>query len=255
MNRGEELVFAVKNAFSDLVNSRHENYKQLCFFDDASFRQYFYNTKLDPSILNMDGMSGMMFRNFINILLSQPQISSYMEIGCWTGSTAISAMYNNHNIKRHWLIDNWSEWGNNGQTEMAFHKNWNRFIKHTPPVVIDKDCFQISPKEHGLENVDVYFCDGGNDESNERNAYRSLSHFYDSMSDQFVFIIDDWFCRTPTGDVGEKLRNQTQQAISDLNLKVLFELGMPQQNNTMSINGSGDKYGWWNGCGIFVLSK
>jgi hypothetical protein len=255
MTKGDKLVLAVRSALDNLILGHGEDRKQICVFDQDSLEQHMYNTRLDPNILAINGMSGIMFRNFINNLMSSSDVESYLEVGCWTGSTAISALYNNSHVKNHWLIDNWSEWGGNGATEREFHKNWNSFITDRSPVVIDQDCFKMVPSDHGITGVDVYFCDGGNDEDGSRNAYKALTHFYDSMSDQFVFIADDWHSKTPNDDFGSKLREQTSKAISDLNLKVLFHLAMPQTNNTMSINGSGNRYGWWNGCGIFVLSK
>ena len=254
MSRCEELKNALNNAFECLLNPKTEEYKYVSVFDPNSMRNHVYVTKLHPSILEIDGMSGVMFRIFLNNLLSDVNIKSYLEIGCWTGSTAISAMYNN-NIENHWLIDNWCEWGNNGLTEKTFHSNWNTFISDRTPVLIDKDCFGISPKDHGISEVDVYFCDGGNEENNGRNAYKALTHYYDAMADSFIFIADDWWSRTPNSDFGSTLREQTEKAIKDTNLKVVYHVALPQNNNTMSINGSGDRHGWWNGCGIFVLSK
>lgn len=257
MTKGDKLVLAVRSALNNLTAADQPENKQIVFVDEDSLEQHYYNTRLESSILAMHGMSGMMYRNFINNLMSSPDVQSYLEVGCWTGSTAISALYNNSHVQKHWLIDNWSEWGNDGETERQFHKNWNSFIKDRPPVVIDKDCFDVVPSDHGISGVDVYFCDGGNDGGDDRNVYRALTHFYESMSDQFVFIVDDWFSNTPNpnGDCGSRLRKQTLNAINDLNLKVLFHIGMPQNNNTMSIDGRGNKYGWWNGCGILVLSK
>jgi hypothetical protein len=254
-HRGAELVNTVHKAFSELIDGNSEHHKKVLLLDNLSLKQYYYNTRLDPSILSLDGMSGAMFRNFINNLMAQPQISSYLEIGCWTGSTAISAMYNNNNVQRHWLIDNWSEWGNEGQTEKQFHKNWNAFIKNKSPVLIDKDCFSIVPSEHAMSAVDVCFCDGGIDETGERNSYKILSHYCPAMADQFIFIVDDWYTCTLGGDAGAKLQSQTNQAIKDLGLTVLFNIALPQNNNAVYTDGVGDKYGWWNGCAIFVLSK
>jgi hypothetical protein len=257
MNKGEKLVLAVRSALENLTTANEDERNRIILVDDDSLQQHCYITKLDSSILSMHGMSGMMYRNFINSLMSSPDIESYLEVGCWTGSTAISALYKNNNVKTHWLIDNWSEWGNNGETEKQFHENWNAFIKDRSPVVINKDCFDVIPSEHGITGVDVYFCDGGNDGGDDRNVYRALTHFYESMSDQFVFIVDDWFSNTPNpnGDCGSRLRKQTHDAIKDMNLDLLFYVGMPQNNNTMSIDGRGNRFGWWNGCGILVLSK
>jgi hypothetical protein len=257
MSRGEQLVAAVRKAWNDTAHGGTEKHRDISLFDPNTLKRIQYTTRLDPRLLTMDGMSGAMFRSFTNNLMAQPQISSYMEIGCWTGSTAISALYDNDNIQRHWLIDNWSEaWGTVDNTKNKFFENWNMFMKNKTPVLIDTDCFKINLSEHSMKNIDVCFCDGGNDEKGDRNVHKSLSHFYDAMGDQFIFMVDDWLTYAAHDTTfGARIRSNVDQAIADLGLKVLFHAAAPTNNNTGYLDGSGDKFGWWNGCGIFVFSK
>jgi hypothetical protein len=258
MSRGEQLVAAVRKAWNDTAHGGTEKHRDISLFDPNTLKRIQYTTRLDPRLLTMDGMSGAMFRSFTNNLMAQPQISSYMEIGCWTGSTAISALYDNDNIQRHWLIDNWSEttWGTVNNTKNKFFENWNMFMKNKTPVLVDTDCFKINLSEHSMKNIDVCFCDGGNDEKGDRNVHKSLSHFYDAMGDQFIFMVDDWLTYAAHDTTfGARIRSNVDQAIADLGLKVLFHAAAPMNNNTGYLDGSGDKFGWWNGCGIFVFSK
>jgi hypothetical protein len=214
-----------------------------------------YSNKLHPHILtHLPGMSGLKYRIFANRLLSNLCFSSYLEIGCYKGSTAISAMYENtSHIKSHWLIDDWSDFGG-PRSEML--DSWNYFIPQTPCNIIDADCFSFDPIEKGICNVDVYLYDGNHDKEKQ---YRALTHYYNCFSDTFVLLVDDWFScgageeQKKIGRVcGDEVREGTLEAIKDLDLKLHLKLEMPGSGNT---DGTGNPLEWWSGCGIFVLSK
>lgn len=51
-------------------------------------------SKLYQGILNIEGMSGSKIRHFLNNVCSFKGVN-YLEIGCWKGSTLVSAAYNN----------------------------------------------------------------------------------------------------------------------------------------------------------------
>jgi hypothetical protein len=66
------------------------------------------------------------------------------------------------------------------------------------------------------------------------------------VRDDFIYIVDDWFC--PFQETRNIIQKQTRQAIEDSNFTVLFELEIPSTKKD-------DRDGWWNGVGIFILSK
>ena len=47
--------------------------------------------KLPDYVVNMEGMSGIKHRYWINNFISHPEEPRYLEIGSWKGSTACSA--------------------------------------------------------------------------------------------------------------------------------------------------------------------
>ena len=65
------------------------------------------STKIPDWIKFMPGMSGRKYRYLINNLVSSIKDARYLEIGCWAGSTACSALYGNE-VKAV-CIDNWSQ--------------------------------------------------------------------------------------------------------------------------------------------------
>jgi len=53
-------------------------------------------SNLNENILNIHGMSSAKNRHFLNNICNFPYVN-YLEIGCWKGSTFISALYENQN--------------------------------------------------------------------------------------------------------------------------------------------------------------
>ena len=191
---------------------------------DAAFVEYHQNSLTDE-IKNYNGYSVPAFRSFLNTLLGKAVISNYLEIGVWSGSTAISAMYNNHHKVNHWFIDNWSEFG--GPKDL-FISNFTRLVGISPNI-LNVDCFSINPVESKICDVDVYFYDGGHEEEDQ---YKAITQFCDSMKDSFILIIDDWNWR-------DRVEQGTLRGIKHCNLHI-------EKHWTTD---------WWNGVGIFVLSK
>jgi len=209
MTRSEKL----KNAVIESLNEGEQN-------------------ALPQEIVSLGGFSGQRYRKFANTLLSKKVFKTYLEIGVYTGSTSISALYGNvDHLKNYVLMDNFSEFGGSKDT---FVSNWKRIIG-TEPNLIDADCFSFDPVKKGITDVDVFLYDG---EHTETTQYLALKHYIHSMSSSFVFIVDDWRYAW--------IRSGTQKAITELGLKVVFN---------QEFDGLDDRNGWWNGCSIFVLEK
>lgn len=199
-------------------------------------------SKLTNEILMISGMSSPKVRHFLNNLIT-PQ-SRYLEIGCWRGSTFISALYQN-NPECAFAIDNWSEFDESnfqifcydyayGKTRNIFRYNVREFLS-CPITIIEEDAFTIDKSR--IKDINTYFYDGAHDYESQKKA---LIYYYDSLSDSFVFIIDDWN--------EEAAQEGTKDSIKELGLKVYFEYeGYAELN--------GDIRNWWNGLYISVLGK
>jgi len=190
---------------------------------------------LPETILSLEGMSGIRYRNFINNLIADPIVKNYLEIGVWKGSTAIAALYGNV-VKLHsyWTIDNWAEFSG---PRNEYVKN---FADHVgaDPHLIDGDCFAVNLGVHDISDVDVYFYDGGHDREHHRKA---VTHYLGGMKDSFIFLVDDW--------AWEDVKNGTFDGIKQAGLTIDFQLEL------MPPPGIQCPQTWWNGVGIFVLSK
>lgn len=190
------------------------------------------HSKLSNDILEIEGMSGIYFKHFLNNLLSDLYIKNYLEIGVWKGSTSIAGLYSNDHKLNYYLIDNFCSFGGPKQ---EFENNFQKFL-NKPSKIIDSDCFNIDPKNYNIDNIDVYFFDGPHEEADQYNA---LKHYYDSLNKSFIFIVDDWNW--------EMVRKGTLNAIKELNLKIHEQI----EHFTETPN----KNTWWNGYSFFVLEK
>lgn len=204
MNRIEQLISVVDVAINESVD-----------------------TTLPTEIENFVGYSDPAARKFLNKLLAESAVNNYLEIGVWTGSTAISALYNNHQKINHWFIDNWSQFQFDGIKD-KFTSDFTRLVGVSPNI-ISNDCFLINPIEEGICDIDVYFYDGGHE---EEDHYKAITHYCDCMKDSFVLIVDDW-------NWVDRVVKGTFRGIEACNLRI-------EKQWVTS---------WWNGFGIFVLTK
>lgn len=182
---------------------------------------------LPATVLRLEGMSSPKVRHFLNHVTNYDD-TRYLEVGCWKGSTLISALYGHKGIK-HWAIDNFCEYHG---SEEILRSNCDVELGLTPNF-FNADCFALDPVKEGITDVNVYFYDGWH---SEEAQYKALTHFYPSLADNFILIVDDW-----GGTEGIPVRAGTCRAIKDLGLHYIFFAELSD--------------GWWNGLLVAVLGK
>ena len=89
----------------------------------------------------------------------------------------------------------------------------------------------------GIQDVNVYFYDG---EHEEIDQYQAITHYYDSLCDEFIYIVDDT-------NYPPVLRG-TFRAIQEKDLKIKW-------HRTLFATHNGDYSNYWNGMYVAVLSK
>ena len=191
-----------------------------------------HKSNINDEILALEGMSSPKIRHFLNNI-TKLEKCNYLEIGCWKGSTIISALFQN-NIQNYWAIDNFSEFG--GPKE-EFIKNFTKILKY-PPNLIDEHYTSFNPIEKGIKDVNVYFYDGNHAEHSQELA---LSHYINSLQNEFIYICDDWNWH--------HVRTGTNNAIKNLKLNILYDIAL------QGITPGGDLELWWNGFYVAVLKK
>ena len=186
-------------------------------------------SKLTDEILAIEGMSSVQNRHLLNNIGAEFESFNYLEIGVHKGSTFISSLYGNK-VNRAWAIDNWSEFQNQFS---EFEGNCYNFgIEHT---LIQDNCFSVDPSL--ISDVNFYLYDGNHW---DRETSMGLTHFYNSLADEFVYVVDDYDW--------EGVKLGTENGIKKCNLKIKEEI--------ILFSGIGNNAGgWWTGLGIFILKK
>ena len=227
----EEVMSLVHHIVDSLLNARQEVSKIDPKTDDGQ------------EILKYEGYTGTRTRHFYNNICNSNKLGNikYLEIGTWNGSSSMSAVYKNNITGL--FIDNWCQFGGNPD---IFRGNMDKFGKDADVFLLESDCWKVDLNElNEVGPFNIYLFDG---DHAELDHFKSLEYYYPVLEDTFIFLVDDW--NWPN------VRDGTMRAIDQLNLHVLFrheefvsedELkGMPEHHG---------KKTWWNGIGIFLLSK
>ncbi len=162
-------------------------------------------TTLDPAILQMPGMSGRLYRMFINHLIGLlGGDARYLEVGAWQGSTLCSAICG-HPVQAV-AIDNWSEFG--GPRD-AFHRNLERFRGRARVRVVEDDFRRVEYATLGKFNVFLF--DGPHREADQ---YDGIVLAQPALERSHVLIVDDWNLKP--------VREGTRRALNALPLETRY---------------------------------
>ncbi len=201
--------------------------------DESLSKAHKNQSKLSKEVLKLKGMSGQEIRHFLNNVCAYPN-TYYMEIGCWQGSTFISALFGNQSsISDAVAIDNWTEFGGPRQ---EFISNTEHLISDVPFRFFEQDCFSIDKKKSFKKPVNVYFYDGHHSEQAQELAF---TYFDEILDDVFIALVDDWNW--------DQVRRGTFTAFQKLGYKVLYQ-------KEFFIKERGEET-WWNGFYIGVIQK
>ena len=188
-------------------------------------------SKLPLDIIDLHGMSSPKVRHFLNNLCSRFPTETYMEVGCYKGSTLISAGYDN-NI--HLVgVDNWSEFDG---PEVEFQKNIRKWIPNSQLSFFNQNAFTVDLRNI-LNPIDIYFYDGAHDVKSQISAFTFFDRIFQST---FIAIVDDWNM--------DSVKEGTKEAFRVLKYNILQSWELPAKFN-------GDKENWWNGLFIAVVRK
>lgn len=141
------------------------------------------DSKLPQSIRNIEGMSGQIYRSFINNLVESYVDARYLEIGSWQGSTATAALYGN--TAKCVCVDNWSDLG--GPKE--------EFFANIEMVRSDKIDFKFIEQDfrkvdyRTLGRFNIYMFDGPHTKIDQ---YDGIIVVQPALEKSYILIVDDW---------------------------------------------------------------
>lgn len=209
---------------------------------DSWFSAIALDHALPDQIRYMQGMSGKKYRYLINNLIKNIPDARYLEIGCWAGSTACSAIWGNK-VKAT-CIDNWSEFGGPKET---FTSNIQYCLNSPLGANIDfnfieKDFRKIDYTTLGKYNV--YMFDGPHD---EKDQYDGIAIVQDALEDEYFLIVDDWNWLKVVNGTLSALESVGNRIVSSIEIKTTTNDEHPQicQENS----------DWHNGYFIGLISK
>ena len=192
-----------------------------------------HQSNITQSTLQIHGMSSAKVRHLLNNICSKPD-TRYLEVGCWKGSTLVSALQNNESkVDMAVAIDNFSEFGG---PRAEFGTNCGRYLL-TCCKFFDADCFSLDPAKTCPKPINVYFYDGEHSYNSQKSAF---THYNSILDKYFIAIVDDWNW--------EQVSSGTRDAFKELSYQVLYEAILPARHN-------GDVEQWWNGFYVAVIKK
>nr|WP_294523615.1 hypothetical protein [uncultured Rhodopila sp.] len=199
-------------------------------------------TGLAAEVLNLNGMSGSKYRNFINSLVKEIPMPRYLEVGSWAGSTLCSAIYGNDVDAV--AIDNWSQFG--GPSDQFF-QNLARFKGSARVSFLERDFRGVDygslSRMYG--DFDIYLFDGPHAFVDQ---YDGIVLAQPALAPVYVQIVDDW--NFPF------VRNGTLKAIEDSGLHVDFMAEIRTSlDDKHAPQPTGRDSEWHNGYFIGVLSR
>ena len=191
-----------------------------------------FKSKLPPETLPLTGYSGRMGRHFLNNLAAV--FTPYVEVGCFQGSTLICAAYGNTGLIVG--VDNFTDETKPCvymvETRKALLSSLREHSARARPSLIDSPCWDVK-----LSGIVCCFFDGAH---TEQDHVDSVTRLYPWFTRQFVFVVDD-FNR-------KNVRDGTDRGIEAATLRVDF-------HRHLGASATDDTAGWWNGFGVYVLSK
>ena len=188
-------------------------------------------SKLPAAILALEGYSGKKTRHFYNNVCCAPWASAYLQIGVGSGAAFAAALYGNAHCQGT-AVDKWA--GNRD----AFNATASTFV--TSPYM----CVNAGAELPGTPKFTVYLFDG---EHTYDDQYRAITHIWKHLADTAVILIDDW----NWADV----RNGTKDGLKAVGALIenSHEIRYTHENEHTPWDVA--KAGFWNGIGIFVVSK
>jgi len=181
------------------------------------------------------GLSSYKIRCFLNAIGKNKH--NYLEVGCFKGSTTVSALEGNQQqIESAIIIDKFSK---SGASPQDIYKLMEK-IQYTKYELIASDCFEsecLQKLDKLNKRFSLYLYDGNHKYIRQYNAFAVLGKY---LTDVSIVMVDDWN--------GRYVRQGTKDAFRDQNYIVHKEWKFTSPGN-------GHKKGWWNGFYIAVIEK
>lgn len=189
-------------------------------------------------------MSGNKGRHLLNNLCNMADCR-YLEIGMFQGSTFFSAIYGNQiNAVG---IDNWSEFTHYKDSKQLLFTNLEKYKGNNSVTIIDDDCWKSANRPE-IDNINVYFYDGGH---SEESQYKAIKDFFPKLADTSIILIDDYtMIKGRTAVV-----KGTNRALAELPVDVLYSVVLGPEIWEQKNKNYVKRNEWWRSMRLMVLKK
>jgi hypothetical protein len=214
-------------------------------------------TKLtDQQLVNLKGLSSKKIRILLNELIKED--TNYLEVGTFTGSTFVNAMYGNKPMSAT-VIDSFSaedSWEMDMKVDVTYHGNKIKnglfllFLENCRRnniqdfTCVQGDCFNLLfPDKYEIRNVDTYLFDAGHSKEDHTKA---ITYYLNNLADVFIYIVDDW--NDPIVREGTRLGFESSFVKIHKEWEIFSEVKMIGKERHYDKD-------WWNGYYIAVCEK
>ena len=196
-------------------------------------------SKLPNWVLELEGMSGRVYRRFINSLVASIDDPRYLEIGSWAGSTSCSAMFGN--TVKITCIDNWSE----------FEGPKGIFLRSTNDARSDGVDFQFIENDFraidysDIGRFNIYLFDGPHAYADQ---FDGIVMAQAALENSYVQIVDDWNWPYVRNGSIDAMRKAYLQEICSIVIRTT-------QDDSHPVTATRQNSAWHNGYYIGVLTR
>lgn len=203
--------------------------------------------------LTIPGMSGIVYRRFINNYVRTLDKPKYLEVGVWTGSTLCAAIGGIDNV-RAVAVDNYSEsyphYSTSPEADCRHNVATVKTASADLELLLSQAFETFEPAPYGPFNVYMY--DGYHDEESQFQGIDKVAPCLEEIS---LIVVDDWndneYFPTEYKGVtyGSREKAGTYRAFDQANLELLYKIEVETGENPMFPSD------WHNGYGIFLVKK
>ena len=185
---------------------------------------------LPDSVLSLEGMSSNKVRHFLSNLHAR----NYLEVGCWKGSTLVSACWGQDVTAT--VIDDFSQFNEAGDVREIFRRNVSEHLPDSKVTLIEQSVHDLQ-RDALSRGVDTLFLDGDHTPEAHREVIIKL---WPCLADEAVIVIDD-------ANFADAL-DGTLQGMLAVGAHIVQEWRLPARFN-------GDTEQWWNGLYVAVVKR
>lgn len=219
------------------------------------------------------GMSGALTRILINNLCAASKDITYLEVGLASGSTFSSAVYENNTLGKSFIgFDTFTGTKNKmrkkhrSEMKKLFYERLSKYntMKSGKIKIIEDNFFNVDLEDlfqkENLKKADLYFYDA---EHTSNSTFYGLIHAYNVLKDTFIYIVDDWNDKNVRKGCWDSIKEagvdiEYYESFSAYAGDLLYEnkeKNIWKYKDIDPVKDFGDYRTFYNGIGIFILSK